>query len=97
MLAEMRKRHERCVTHDKRRVLVEIRRQLRESGCCSLSDVDVDFDGETVTLSGRVPTFYVKQVVQTIAGNVVGVQHVLNQTVVKPPWVISMEIRKPSM
>lgn len=44
-----------------------------------LSDVSIDHDGRTVVLSGRLPSFYLKQLVQEAVRHVPGVLHVRNQ------------------
>jgi osmotically-inducible protein OsmY len=43
-----------------------------------LNDVSIDHDGRTIYLSGRVPTFYLKQLVQEAVRHVPGVEHVRN-------------------
>jgi osmotically-inducible protein OsmY len=40
--------------------------------------VSIDHDGRTIYLSGRVPTFYLKQLVQEAVRHVPGVEHVRN-------------------
>jgi hypothetical protein len=44
-----------------------------------LNDVSIDHEGRTLLLSGRLPTFYLKQLVQEAVRHVPGVQHVRNQ------------------
>jgi osmotically-inducible protein OsmY len=44
-----------------------------------LSDVSIDHEGRTVILSGRLPSFYLKQLLQEAVRHVPGVQHVRNQ------------------
>ena len=46
-------------------------RQLRLVDCCS--------DGNTVLLRGRTDSFYLKQMAQTTAAKVTGVQRVVNE------------------
>ena len=46
----------------RRRIL----RVLDASGCVALREVDCRVDGDTVRLTGCVPSFYVKQVAQTV-------------------------------
>ncbi|HEX3600923.1 MAG TPA: BON domain-containing protein [Lacipirellulaceae bacterium] len=43
-----------------------------------LNDVAVDHDGRTLILTGRVPTFYLKQLLQEAVRHVPGVHHVRN-------------------
>lgn len=42
-------------------------------------DIDVDFCGGTLILHGRVPTFYMKQVLQTRLRDIDGVARIDNQ------------------
>ena len=57
-------------------------RQLRESAYLDLRYVRCEFRDGVVTLSGQVPTFYLKQVAQTIVGKLEHVEKVVNQLVV---------------
>jgi hypothetical protein len=43
-----------------------------------LNDVALDHDGRTLILTGRVPTFYLKQLLQEAVRHVPGVHHVRN-------------------
>jgi osmotically-inducible protein OsmY len=55
---------------------------FRQSSHSALRDLaTADFDG-TIVVSGRVPTFYMKQLAQVVAQNVDGVRKVENRTVV---------------
>ena len=42
-------------------------------------DVSIDFADDTLTLRGRVPSFYMKQILQTLLARVDGVNRVDNQ------------------
>ena len=43
-----------------------------------INDVSIDHDGRTLLLTGRLPTFYLKQLVQEAVRHVPGVQQVRN-------------------
>jgi len=43
-----------------------------------ISDVSIEHEGRTLFLTGRLPTFYLKQLVQEAVRHVPGVQHVRN-------------------
>ncbi len=43
-----------------------------------VNEVAIEHDGRTLVLSGRLPTFYLKQLVQEAVRHVPGVQHVRN-------------------
>jgi osmotically-inducible protein OsmY len=58
--------------------------QLQASGRPALQELQVEERHGTVTLSGQVPTFHLKQLGQVIAGSVEGVARVCNQIVVAP-------------
>jgi osmotically-inducible protein OsmY len=53
-------------------------RRLKESAYLDLRYVTCEFRDGVVTLSGRVPTFYLKQVAQTIVGKLDHVEQVVN-------------------
>jgi osmotically-inducible protein OsmY len=56
--------------------LVEIR--LQETAHSALALVTCEFDDGVMTLRGEVPSFYLKQLAQTIARRTQGVNHVVN-------------------
>jgi hypothetical protein len=58
---------------------------LRQSGYLALHAVACDSRGEVVYLRGRVPSYYLKQVAQAIAGRVKGVARVVNLIEVLTP------------
>jgi osmotically-inducible protein OsmY len=60
----------------------EVTQQLAGTGRLRLRSVQVNEANGTVILSGRVPTFYLKQLAQTIAGSVGGVATIRNEVVV---------------
>jgi osmotically-inducible protein OsmY len=43
-----------------------------------INDVSIEHEGRTLFLTGRLPTFYLKQLVQEAVRHVPGVQHVRN-------------------
>lgn len=55
---------------------------LRATGHLTLCDAEVTVQAQVVTLIGRVPTFYLKQLAQTAAGAVEGIERVQNELVV---------------
>lgn len=58
--------------------------QFRDRGEWKLREVQVTEEAGCVVLNGRVPTFYLKQLAQTIAGSVDGVSLLRNDIVVTP-------------
>jgi hypothetical protein len=54
------------------------RAELRRSSYTELRDVDCDFSGGILTLSGRVPSFHLKQMAQTVVADVRGVMEIDN-------------------
>lgn len=59
-------------------VVAEVRRRLAESSYCFLRAVRCEFADGTLTLSGRVPSYYLKQIAQTFGQKVVGVERIVN-------------------
>jgi len=62
--------------------LVSIR--LRRSGYAPLWCVKCEAQDDVVSLSGMVPSFYLKQIAQELAGHTVGVRRVENRLRVAP-------------
>jgi osmotically-inducible protein OsmY len=54
-------------------------RRLRESLYHILRNVSVVFEGGVASLHGRVPSYYLKQMAQTIVGQIQGIDRVDNQ------------------
>lgn len=71
----------------------EIAERFRSSGQIRLLEVQIDEDEGHVVLSGRVPTYYLKQLAQTIAGNVEGVASLRNEMVVGR----TLDVPRPSL
>jgi osmotically-inducible protein OsmY len=62
-----------------RRILNEVEMRLRESYFLALRCLTCHFDHGIATLSGRVPTFYTKQVALSVAAKVPGVDEVVDR------------------
>jgi osmotically-inducible protein OsmY len=58
---------------------------LRRSAYFELRNVSCDFSGGTLTLHGRVPTYYLKQLAQASVADVPGVIEVHNRVEVAAP------------
>jgi osmotically-inducible protein OsmY len=67
------------------RLAERVARALRATGYGPLRDVEVAAHVRIVTLRGRVPSYYLKQVAQTTALPVPGVQQVRNDLEVGRP------------
>ena len=62
---------------------MEVQRQLRRSGYMSLRSVRTAVDCGCVRLHGRVPSYYLKQLAQTVALSIEGVEKVENNLIVE--------------
>lgn len=60
-------------------ILDKIRKGLRSSGHPMLRHVECDYHEGIVILRGRVPTYYLKQVAQSIVLSHSGVEELVNQ------------------
>lgn len=60
----------------------EVRSRLSETGYPSLRRLEVWSECGSVVVRGAVPSFYLKQLAQTIAGEICGMARVRNETVV---------------
>ena len=67
----------RC--HETPAVQTAIHEAFRLTGYGELRLLEVRFDGDVVTISGRVPTYYLKQLAQNIASNVPGSGRICNE------------------
>jgi osmotically-inducible protein OsmY len=66
-------------------VASEASRRLRMSGRRSLGKIACDCDGGVLSLQGEVPSFYLKQIAQTLVADMDGVSRIDNcLTVTKP-------------
>jgi len=72
-------------------VLAAVRAQLQESPYPGIRRIACEFREGVLTLRGRLPSFYQKQVVQTLAGRVQGIREIQNRVDV----VTSPEPRSP--
>jgi osmotically-inducible protein OsmY len=71
---------------DKQVVEREAQLRLRKSGYRQLHLISCEFHGSVLTLRGRVSTFHMKQVAQTLIRGMKGVAEINNQLeVVAPP------------
>ena len=64
---------------DPQTIQAAIQQALHLAGYGELRRVQVECDGESVTISGRVPTYYLKQLAQNIALDVPGIEHIRNE------------------
>ena len=62
----------------------QVAEQLQATRRPTLQAIQVHEDQGTVVLSGRAPNFYLKQLAQTIATSVSGVNRLQNQITVSP-------------
>jgi osmotically-inducible protein OsmY len=60
-------------------------RRLRHSGYLALRDISCDVDGDGLSLHGRLPSYYLKQVAQALVAEVEGVERVVNMIKVSAP------------
>ena len=71
------------VTHTRRAsehaALAAISEALRQTGYGQLRMLDLRRDGDSVVLAGRVPTYFLKQLAQSVAMGVPGVGRVDNE------------------
>ncbi|GAB4136300.1 MAG: hypothetical protein Tsb009_03240 [Planctomycetaceae bacterium] len=61
-------------------ILEAVRKRFHEQPCSSLKRLSIEFCEGTLTLRGTVPTYYQKQVAQSVASQVEGVRKINNQT-----------------
>lgn len=69
----------------------EVELILRTSSHCELRQVTCRFTGGTATLTGRVSSYYLKQVAQTIVCQLLQVQRVDNQLRVVNPFAYPIQ------
>lgn len=69
----------RITTHAEiQRLHVAIREALRHTGYQEFRNLNLECHGEAVTITGRVSTYYLKQLVQSLALAAPGVRRVQN-------------------
>jgi osmotically-inducible protein OsmY len=62
-------------------------RRLRGSSFLALRNVSCEYHEGVMTLRGRLPTYYLKQIAQELVAEVEGVEKVFNRIeVVSPVW-----------
>ena len=61
------------------RIIESARRRLRQSAYPLLGRVSCHYDDGVLTLGGRLPTFYLKQIAQTLVATIEGVKLVQNR------------------
>lgn len=69
----------RSPRHDSLVIQDAIQEVLRLAGYGSLRCIQVECAGDAVTLSGRVPTYYLKQLAQNVVLDVPGIDIVRNE------------------
>ena len=72
------------LSKEKAAVEADARLRLRRSGYSQLGVVSCEFHEGVLTLRGRVSTFYLKQVAQTVIRNLDGVGEINNRLEVAP-------------
>ena len=68
--------------HNSQAIQAAIQEALLLTGYGELRRVEVECDGDAVTISGRVPTYYLKQLAQNAALDVPGIERFFNELVV---------------
>lgn len=59
--------------------------KLAKTGYPSLQNVHCETREDTLILSGVVPSYYMKQVAQTVVGKIDGIKHIENRLEVRSP------------
>lgn len=59
--------------------------QLAATGYAALQNVHCEAQEDLLILSGTVPSYYLKQVAQTVAGNMEGINRIENRLEVRSP------------
>lgn len=64
--------------------------EIRDSGALRsyANAIHVEMDDGTLTLSGKLPSYYLKQMLQTVVQHVPGVLHIRNQVEVANDYVL---------
>ena len=66
-------------------VVVEVRNKLQSSSHRFQDHVFCEFDGGVLRMTGRLPSFYLKQLAQSLAERVAGIEHIDNRIDVMNP------------
>jgi len=61
------------------KLAVDVQKSLAQTGYLPLGNVRCSLEGSTVILCGRVPSYYLKQIAQSAAARIAGVDNVNNQ------------------
>ncbi|MHC5537521.1 BON domain-containing protein [Singulisphaera rosea] len=64
---------------------LEALRRLRKGGYSALQSLSCNVEGPDLSIHGRLPTYYLKQVAQAIVAQVEGVRRVINHIEVESP------------
>jgi hypothetical protein len=65
---------------------VEAETRLHQSAYSPLRHLTCQVHGQVLTICGRVPSYYMKQVAQSLLGQLEGVGTIDNQLDVQSPW-----------
>ncbi len=66
-------------------ILTTVRELLRNNPYLSLRKIDCEYSGGRLTLRGRVPSYFLKQLAQSTVARAEGVERVVNLIQVTPP------------
>ena len=66
-----------------------IERELRHSSYSAIRNLSCEYDGGCVTLRGRVPTYFLKQIAQACVGRLEGVDRIVNGVEVFDPELVT--------
>ena len=66
-------------------IITEVRELLRNNPYLSLRQIDCEYSGGRLTLRGRVPSYFLKQLAQSTVARAGGVERVVNLIQVMPP------------
>lgn len=80
--------------HDPNEVVAKAHEILGSSAYTSLHTVFCEYHHGVLTLRGRVPTYFMKQVAQMLVNRIRGVEHVDNRIYVVDPEVESIRIAR---
>jgi len=74
-----------CVTEQTVEVADHVRSELQHSPYRALHNIAWEYREGVLTLRGRLPSYYLKQVAQTTVSRVAGVGRIVNEIRVEPP------------
>ena len=64
---------------DPRMIQAAVEEALCLAGYGELRRVEVECNGDAVTIAGRVPTYYLKQLAQSVALDIPGIKNIRNE------------------